>query len=80
MPLFAFTGWQAELNGNRLETGRDALNRLTVAIPAGARGTLRLFFSQKRIWRAADLLSAVTLLALLALRWKESRRKHHGRA
>ena len=80
MPLFAFTGWQAELNGSRLETGRDALNRLTVAIPAGARGTLRLFFSQKRIWRAADLLSAVTLLALLALRWKESRRKHHGRA
>ena len=65
LPLFGFDGYVAELNGERLETGLGENNRLTVTIPEGSSGTLRVWFAGKAIWRVGDAVSALTALALL---------------
>ena len=65
LPLFGFDGYAAELGGERLETGLGENNRLTVTIPEGSSGTLRVRFAGKAIWRVGDAISALTALALL---------------
>ena len=72
-PLFAFDGYAAELDGQRLDIARGDNNRMLVDIPAGTNGTLRIWFEGKMLWRAADalsLLSAVIFLVYLIKRCK----------
>ena len=72
-PLFAFDGYAAELDGQRLDIARGDNNRIHMDIPAGANGTLRIWFEGKMLWRAADalsLLSAVIFLVYLIKRRK----------
>ena len=61
--MFGFDGYRAELDGRALETGLGGNNRLTVRLPGGAQGELRVWFAGKAIWRAAECVS------LLALAW-----------
>ena len=65
-PLFGFRGYRAELDGREVFWALGENNRLTVSVPAGAGGLLRVWFAGENIWRAADAVSLVTLLGLAA--------------
>lgn len=67
LPVFGFAGYEARLDGAPLETGMGENNRLTVMLPAGANGTLRVRFVGRPLWRVSDAISLVTLLGLLAM-------------
>lgn len=69
-PLFAFDGYAAQLNGERIPWTRGENNCLTVSLPAGTQGELLIWFEEKAIWRAADAASLAGLLAFLAYCWK----------
>lgn len=71
MPLFAFDGYAAELDGERVQWTRGRNNRLTVQIPAGAQGELRVWYEGILLWRIADVLSLAGLIALGAYCWKK---------
>ena len=64
LPLFGYDGYRAAVDGQEMETGLGENNRLTVRLPAGTRGMLRVWFAGKTSWRVAE---AVSLLALLFL-------------
>ena len=64
LPLFGYDGYRATVDGREMETGLGENNRLTVRLPAGTRGMLRVWFAGKTSWRVAE---AVSLLALLFL-------------
>lgn len=66
LPVFGFDGYAAEMNGERLGWTLGDNNRLTVQIPAGASGSLRIWFAGKPIWRIADAVSLATAIALCA--------------
>ena len=67
LPLFGYDGYRAQVNGQELETGLGENNRLTVLLPAGTRGELRVWFAGKAVWRIADAVSLGTLLGLLGV-------------
>ncbi len=65
MPLFAFDGYEAKLDGQALDwTQDDRAPRLTVT-QENARGRLEIRYVGKAIWRATDAVSAATLIGLL---------------
>lgn len=65
LPLFGFDGYKAALDGKALDWTLGDNNRLTVALPAGAQGELRVWFAGKAVWRFGDLVSLAAALALL---------------
>ena len=77
LPLFGFDGYRAELDGEALSWSRGDNNRLTLMLPAGARGELRVWFAGKALWRAADAVSLATLCAMLAV-WVRRRRRERA--
>ena len=79
LPLFGFDGYAAEVDGVRMALGLGDNNRLTVSLPAGTSGTLRVWYEGKAIWRVFDAVSLVTALALVAgwLRGREKKNAHH---
>ena len=74
LPLFGFAGYEATLDGEPLAVGLGENNRLTVRLPAGAQGTLRVRFVNWTLWRVCDAVSLLTLLAAGAA-WVMRRRK-----
>ena len=63
----------ASVASRKLFICRLSNNRIHMDIPAGANGTLRIWFEGKMLWRAADalsLLSAVIFLVYLIKRCK----------
>lgn len=66
LPMFGFIGYAAELNGERIDWTLGENNRLTVPLPAGAQGELRVWYEGKAIWKVMDGLSAVSALGLAA--------------
>ena len=74
LPLFGFDGYRAELDGNEIAWTLGDNNRLTVELPAASQGELRVWFAGKLLWRAAE---CVSLLAVLALLLPIGRRKMH---
>ncbi len=67
LPLFGFDGYRAELDGQEILWTLGENNRLTVSLPAGAAGKLRVWFAGKAIWRAAELVSLAAAAGLAAL-------------
>ena len=67
VPLFAFDGYEAKLDGQALDWTQDDRARLTVRLPENARGRLEIRYVGKAIWRVADAVSAATLIGLLLL-------------
>ena len=49
-PLFGFDGYAAEVEGREMAVGLGENNRLTVHLPAGTEGTLRIWFAGKGYW------------------------------
>ena len=70
-------GYRATVDGQAMETGLGENNRLTVHLPAGTRGELRVWFAGKALWRAADAVSLATLCAMLAV-WVRRRRRERA--
>ena len=70
LPLFGYDGYRAQLDGEKLDWTLGDNNRLTVEIPAGVQGELRVWFAGKGVWRAAECVSMIgaLALALMALR------------
>ena len=73
LPLFGFDGYKASLDGKALDWSLGDNNRLTVALPAGAQGELRVWFAGKAVWRAADIISLAAAAALCALCMRRKR-------
>ena len=67
LPLFGYDGYRAELDGQALEWTAGEDNRLTVKLPAGADGELRVYFAGKALWRAAEGVSLLTAAGLAAM-------------
>ena len=67
LPLFGYDGYRAELDGEEIGWTLGESNRLTVPLAAGSSGELRVWFAGKAIWRAAELVSLVSALGLIAL-------------
>ena len=74
LPLFGFDGYRAEVDGERMEVGLGDNSRLTVFLPAGTGGTLRVWYEGKGYWRISDAISLATALALAA-DWLRKREK-----
>lgn len=65
LPLFGYDGYCAELNGQETDWTPGENNRVTVRLPAGTQGELRVWFAGKLIWRAAEAVSLAAALALI---------------
>ena len=65
LPLYGYTGYEADIDGTAAEVGKDTQNHLMVKLPAGTAGQLTVRFAGKTSWRVLDLASLFTLTALL---------------
>ena len=74
VPLFGYDGYRAQADGQNLETGLDENKRLTVVVPAGTKGEVKLWYAGKRWWRISDAVSLLTALALIAARIQHRRK------
>ena len=74
VPLFGYDGYCAQADGQELETGLDENKRLTVVVPAGTKGEVKLWYAGKRWWRISDAVSLLTALALIAARIQHRRK------
>ncbi len=73
LPLFGFDGYAATLDGAPIAWMRGENNRLTVSLPAGASGTLRVWFAGKGVWRAADTVSLIAAAGMVICRMHNTR-------
>lgn len=74
VPLFGYDGYRAQADGQELETGLDENKRLTVVVPAGTKGEVKLWYAGKGWWRISDAVSLLTALALIAARIQHRRK------
>ena len=79
LPLFGYDGYRATLCGEEIAWTVGDNNRLSIELPAGAQGELRVWFAGKALWRAAEAVSLLTLLGLALLpAAKRGMRKEDG--
>lgn len=66
-PVLYYDGYQAiDLNTRKkLSVGSGNNGRVMVAVPAGYDGTFRLEYHEPVMWRCAEVISIVTLLAII---------------
>ena len=80
LPVFGFDGYRAALDGEALSWTLGGNNRLTLSLPAGAHGTLRVWFAGKTAWRVADAISLLAALGLGAVVLRRRRQcERHAR-
>ena len=65
LPLFGYDGYRAQVSGEDMQTELGENNRLTVLLPAGTNGELRVWFAGKALWRAAECVSIAAAIGLL---------------
>ena len=65
-PLFGLTGYRVTLSGEEVAWQRGENNRITVTLPAGTDADLAVRYVVPPLWRAADVVSLATVLALCA--------------
>lgn len=64
-PLFDYDGFRATVDGREIAVERGSNNRVSVVLPAGTSGALKIWFAGKGWWRVGDAVSAATLIGLL---------------
>ena len=74
-PLFGFPGYEAKLNGERMNWRLGENNRLTVDLPSGSMGVLEIHYAGKTIWKVMDILSVCAALTLGGWVWHRKKRE-----
>ena len=74
LPVFGYSGYRAELDGQEIPWTLGENNRLTVQLPAGASGTLNVWFAGDMLWRTAEGVSLAALAAILFLAERKRRK------
>ena len=69
---FDYDGFRATVDGREIAVERGSNNRVSVVLPAGTSGALKIWFAGKGWWRIGDAVSAATL-ALLA--WSGAKKR-----
>ena len=64
-PLFDYDGFRATVDGREIAVKRGSNNRVSVVLPAGTSGALKIWFAGKGWWRVGDAVSAAALIGLL---------------
>lgn len=64
-PLFDYDGFCATVDGREIAVERGSNNRVSVVLPAGTSGALKIWFAGKWWWRVGDAVSAAALIGLL---------------
>lgn len=64
-PLFDYDGFRATVDGREIAVERGSNNRVSVVLPAGTSGALKIWFAGKGWWRVGDAVSAAALIGLL---------------
>ena len=64
-PLFDYDGVRATVDGREIAVERGSNNRVSVVLPAGTSGALKIWFAGKWWWRVGDAVSAAALIGLL---------------
>ena len=62
---FDYDGFRATVDGREIAVERGSNNRVSVVLPAGTSGALKIWFAGKGGWRVGDAVSAATLIGLL---------------
>ena len=62
---FDYDGFRATVDGREIAVERGGNNRVSVVLPAGTSGALKIWFAGKGWWRVGDAVSAATLIGLL---------------
>ena len=75
-PLFAFDGYQATLDGKKIDCSQGENCRLKVTFSGKVDGMVKVWFAGKPLWRVADAISCATLVLLLL----DTKRRRGGRA
>ena len=67
LPMLYYEGYTSRdiRSGEELETEAGPNSRVTVTVPEGYEGTLRVRFEEFWYWRAAEAISLATLLAVI---------------
>lgn len=73
-PLFDYDGFRATVDGREIAVERGSNNRVSVVLPAGTSGALKIWFAGKWWWRVADAVSAAALIGLLFWMKKEEKK------
>lgn len=64
-PLFDYDGFRATVDGREIAVERGSNNRVSVVLPAGTSGALKIWFAGKWWWRVGNAVSAAALIGLL---------------
>jgi len=75
LPLFGYDGYRAQVDGKDMEITLGENNRLTVWLPAGTQGELRVWFEGKTIWRVAEAVSLATAACLIGMQMVGKKRR-----
>ena len=68
LPLIYYLGYTAmDADGGVFALEKGALCRIRLTVPAGYAGTVRVAFSERPLWRAAEAVSLLTAAALAVL-------------
>ena len=64
-PLFAFSGYMAELNNEEITYTQGHNGCISLSIPANASGEIRIWFAGKKIWHLGDVVSICSVIMLV---------------
>lgn len=74
MPLYAFLGYEASVDGKRAGISASENSHMVVTLEPGTEGQLTVTYAGKALWRACDAASLAALLALIVSAVKKKKR------
>ena len=67
VPLLYYPGYKAvDSNGNKLECLRGTNDVLSIVVPSGYSGTVKIRYKGLAFWKISDIISLISLLAIIA--------------
>lgn len=75
LPLFYYPGYRAKINGKTRAVERGENNVVRVQLMAGDEGVLKIRWQENALWRAADLISLLSVLGYAGCQAVLKRRK-----
>lgn len=65
LPLFYFPGYTIEDSSNQLICASTQTDLIGVIVPAGYTGEFRVYFRQRTLWVASEIISVITIMYIL---------------